>query len=130
MAQHRIREKTFLAALGIPVTPFAPVRREADLVSALKAVGTPAVLKTAAFGYDGKGQAPLARPDEAVAAWEALGRREAILEAFLDLDKEISVIGARGVGGGGSHFGAIEQPRHRHSLDASAAPTHRPTATA
>ncbi|OLD17857.1 MAG: 5-(carboxyamino)imidazole ribonucleotide synthase [Acidobacteria bacterium 13_1_40CM_3_65_5] len=109
IAQHRIREKTFLADLGIPVTPFAPVRREADLVSALKAV---------------------ARPDEAVAAWEALGRREAILEAFLDLDKEISVIGARGVGGEWSHFGAIENAHHRHILDVSVSPADVPPATA
>src|SRR6267143_796445 len=85
IAQHRIREKTFLADHGIPVAPFAPVRSEADLVSALQTVGTPAVLKIAAFGYDGKGQVPIARPSEAAAAWEALGRREAILEAFLDL---------------------------------------------
>ena len=130
IAQHRIREKTFLADLGIPVTPFAPVRREADLVSALKTVGTPAVLKTAAFGYDGKGQVPIARPDEAVAAWEALGRREAILEAFLDLDKEISVIGARGVGGEWSHFGAIENAHHRHILDVSVSPADVSPATA
>ena len=122
IAQHRIREKTFLADHGIPVTPFAPVRSDADLASALKTVGTPAVLKTAAFGYDGKGQVPIARADEAAAAWELLGRRESILEAFLDLEKEISVIGARGVGGEWSHFGAIENAHHRHILDVSVSP--------
>ena len=130
IAQHRIREKTFLADHGIPVTPFAPVRSEADLVSALTTVGTPAVLKTAAFGYDGKGQIPIARPDEAAAAWEALVRREAIFEAFLDLDKEISVIGARGVGGEWSHFGAIENAHRRHILDVSVSPAGVPPATA
>ena len=122
IAQHRIREKTFLSEHGIPVTPFAPVRSDEELVSALKAVGTPAVLKTAAFGYDGKGQVPIARRDEAAAAWETLGRRESILEAFLDLDKEISVIGARGIDGGWSHFGAIENAHHRHILDISVSP--------
>ena len=130
IAQHRIREKTFLAEHAVPVTPFAPVRSEADLVSALKKVGTPAVLKTAAFGYDGKGQVPIARPDEAAAAWQALGRREAILEAFLDLDKEISVIGARGVAGEWSHFGAIENAHRRHILDVSVSPADVPPATA
>jgi 5-(carboxyamino)imidazole ribonucleotide synthase len=130
IAQHRIREKTFLADHGIPVTPFAPVRSDADLSSAVKTVGTPAVLKTAAFGYDGKGQVPIARPDEAAAAWETLGRRECILEAFLDLDKEISVIGARGVDGAWSHFGAIENAHRRHILDVSVSPADVPAATA
>ncbi len=130
IAQHRIREKTFLADHGIPVTPFAPVRSDADLASALKTVGTPAVLKTAAFGYDGKGQIPIKRTGEAAAAWEALGRRESILEAFLDLEKEISVIGARAVDGNWSHFGAIENVHHRHILDVSVSPADVPPQTA
>jgi 5-(carboxyamino)imidazole ribonucleotide synthase len=106
------------------------VRSDADLASALQTVGTPAVLKTAAFGYDGKGQIPIARPDEAAVAWETLGRRECILEAFLDLDKEISVIGARGVDGAWSHFGAIENAHRRHILDVSVSPADVPAATA
>jgi 5-(carboxyamino)imidazole ribonucleotide synthase len=122
VAQHRIREKTFLADHGIPVTPFGPVRTEADLTAALKTVGVPAVLKTASFGYDGKGQFPIARPEDAAAAWASLGRREAVLEAFLDLDKEISVIGARAVNGDWSDFGAIENAHHRHILDVSVSP--------
>jgi 5-(carboxyamino)imidazole ribonucleotide synthase len=130
VAQHRIREKTFLADLGIPVTPFAPVRTDADLSAALKKIGGSAVLKTATFGYDGKGQIPIAKSDDAVAAWESLGRREAILEAFLDLDKEISVIGARAVNGEWSDFGAIENAHHRHILDVSVSPADVPPAIA
>jgi 5-(carboxyamino)imidazole ribonucleotide synthase len=130
IAQHRIREKTFLADHGIPVTPFAPVRSEVDLAAALEAVGTPAVLKTAAFGYDGKGQVPIARADQLAGAWETLGRRECVLEAFLDLDKEISVIGARGVDGAWSHFGAIENAHRRHILDVSVSPADVPAAIA
>src|SRR5262245_23011803 len=104
--QHRIRERTFLAASGLPVPRSAPVRVEADIAAAVAAVGCPAVLKTAAFGYDGKGQIAVAAPADVAPAWAALGRREAILEAFIDLDCEISVIGARGVDGSWSHFGA------------------------
>jgi 5-(carboxyamino)imidazole ribonucleotide synthase len=63
-------------------------------------------------------------------AWEALGGREAVLEAFLDLDREISVIGARGVGGEWSHFGPIENAHARHILDVSVAPACVPDATA
>src|SRR5262244_2596898 len=56
IAQHRINEKTFLEACGLPVAPFAAIRSEADLGPAERRIGLPAVLKTASFGYDGKGQ--------------------------------------------------------------------------
>jgi 5-(carboxyamino)imidazole ribonucleotide synthase len=122
IAQHRIREKTFLAGCGIPVVPFAPVRSEADLRSALAIVGCPAVLKTAAFGYDGKGQVRIATADAAIPAWQAIGRVEAILEAFVDLEREISVIGARGVDGGPVCFAPIENAHSHHILDVSVSP--------
>ena len=130
IAQHRIKEKSFLAEHGLPVAPFAPVRAEADLAAAIEAVGCPSVLKTATSGYDGKGQIKIERPADLAGAWEALGRREAVLEAFLDLDREISVIGARGVGGDWSHFGPIENEHLRHILDLSVAPAVLPAATA
>jgi 5-(carboxyamino)imidazole ribonucleotide synthase len=122
IAQHRIREKTFLAELGVPVTPFAPVRSDADLAAAAERVACPAVLKTASFGYDGKGQVAVATADALPAAWYTLQRREAILEAFIDLDCEISVIGARGVTGEWSHFGPFENAHAGHILDVSVAP--------
>jgi 5-(carboxyamino)imidazole ribonucleotide synthase len=128
VAQHRLREKGFLAAHGLPVTPFAPVRSDAELAAAVDAVGCPSVLKTAAFGYDGKGQVPVRQPAEAAGAWNALGRQEAILEAFIDLDRELSVIGARGVDGSWSHFGPIENAHRSHILDVSVAPADAPPA--
>jgi 5-(carboxyamino)imidazole ribonucleotide synthase len=130
IAQHRLKEKSFLAEHGLPVAPFAPVRVEADFAAAIEAVGCPSVLKTATSGYDGKGQIKIERPGDLAAAWDALGRREAVLEAFLDLDREISVIGARGVGGDWSHFGPIENEHLRHILDVSVAPAGVPAATA
>jgi 5-(carboxyamino)imidazole ribonucleotide synthase len=122
IAQHRLREKTFLSSQGLPVTPFAPVRTQADLAEALRAIGRPAVLKTAAFGYDGKGQAAVAPGTDAERAWRDIGEQEAIVEAFIDLACEISVIGARGVDGSWSHFGPIENVHRRHILDVSMAP--------
>jgi len=130
IAQHRIREKTFLAELGVPVTPFAPVRSDDELAGAAARVGCPAVLKTASFGYDGKGQVAVRSADRLAAAWQTLERRDAILEAFIDLDREISVIGARGVGGEWSHFGPIENAHARHILDVSVAPADVPSALA
>jgi len=122
ITQHRVREKTFLADHGLPVTPFASVQSEAELQAALERIGCPSVLKTSTLGYDGKGQTPIVAAGGATAAWDALGRRPAILEAFIDLDCEISVIGARGVAGEWSCFGPIENAHSRHILDVSVAP--------
>jgi len=123
IAQHRVREKTFLADRGLPVTPFAPVRSDDELAAAVARIGVPAVLKTAAFGYDGKGQIAIRAAGDAAAAWAALGRQEAILEAFIDLDREISVIGARGVDGSWSHFGPFDNTHANHILDVTTAPS-------
>jgi 5-(carboxyamino)imidazole ribonucleotide synthase len=122
VAQNRLREKSFVASLGLPVTPFAPVRTAGDLAAAIARVGCPSILKTAAFGYDGKGQIAIRHASEADAAWQTLGQQEAVLEAFIDLDREISVIGARGVDGAWSHFDPIENTHRRHILDVSVAP--------
>lgn len=124
--QHRLREKGFLAGAGIPVAPFAPVRSLEELDAALAALGTPAVLKTAGWGYDGKGQVKIAAPQEATAAWQAIGGQEAILEAFVDFDCEVSVVAARGLDGSFAHFGVIENRHHRHILDVSIAPAAVP----
>jgi 5-(carboxyamino)imidazole ribonucleotide synthase len=123
VAQHRIREKTFLAEHGFPVAAFAPVRTDSDLEVALGKVGCPALLKTASFGYDGKGQVAVNERAEAAAAWASLEHREAILEAFVDLDREISVIGARDLQGHRSRFGPFDNTHRRHILDVSVAPS-------
>jgi 5-(carboxyamino)imidazole ribonucleotide synthase len=120
--QHRLREKQFLAAAGLPVTPFVAVTQLADLQAGLAAVGCPAVLKTAAFGYDGKGQVRIDEPALAAEAWETIGRQEAVLEAHVDFVAELSVVAARGVDGSFAHWGVIENRHHRHILDLSLAP--------
>jgi 5-(carboxyamino)imidazole ribonucleotide synthase len=120
--QNRLREKAFLAGAGFPVTPFAPVRSLEDLSAALAALGTPAVLKTAGWGYDGKGQVKIASLEDAPAAWEAVGGQESVLEAFVDFEREVSVVAARGLDGSFAHFGVIENRHSRHILDVSIAP--------
>jgi len=126
IAQHRIREKTFIAALGVPVTPFAAIRSDADLAAAIRSIGTPSILKTASFGYDGKGQIAVRDRSQAAAAWDALGRREAILEAFVDLDREISVIAARGADRSWSAFMPFENVHRNHILDITSSPAEVP----
>ena len=123
--QQRLREKQFLAGHGLPVTPFAPVADLDSLHAALADLGCPAILKTAAFGYDGKGQVRIddpADPASAAAAWEAIGRQEAVLEAHVDFAAELSVVAARGVDGAFAHWGAIENRHRHHILDLSLAP--------
>jgi 5-(carboxyamino)imidazole ribonucleotide synthase len=120
--QNRLREKAFLSGAGLPVAPYAPVRSLADLETALATLGTPAVLKTAGWGYDGKGQVKITAPEEAVAAWETINGQEAILEAFVDFDRELSVVAARGLDGSFVHYGTIENRHRNHILDVSTAP--------
>jgi 5-(carboxyamino)imidazole ribonucleotide synthase len=126
--QNRLREKGFLSGAGFPVAPFAAVRSLDDLTAGLAALGTPAVLKTAGWGYDGKGQVKIAAPEEAAAAWEAVGGQECVLEAFVDFDREVSVVAARGLDGSFAHFGVIENRHSRHILDVSIAPAAVPPA--
>jgi 5-(carboxyamino)imidazole ribonucleotide synthase len=120
--QHRLREKTFLARTGFPVTPFRPIHSLDDLQVGLHHLGYPAVLKTAGFGYDGKGQAKVYSLSEAEAALQALGGQEAILEAFVDFDREVSVIAARGLDGAFAHYAVVENAHRHHILDISTAP--------
>jgi 5-(carboxyamino)imidazole ribonucleotide synthase len=120
--QHRLREKTFLQTAGFPVTPFRRVGTRAELDAALAAIGCPAVLKTAGFGYDGKGQRLIKSADESAAAFDSLGGQEAILEAFVDFEREVSVVCARGADGETAHFGVVENSHERHILDCTIAP--------
>ena len=131
--QNRLREKAFLARSGFPVAPFAAAHSLAELRHALDAVGTPAVLKTVGWGYDGKGQAKITAASDANAAWAGLGfaaAGEAVLEAFVDFEQEISVIAARGVDGAVADFGVIANVHRRHILDISVAPAPVPPETA
>ncbi len=121
-AQHRLREKTFLSTNLFPVTPYRRITTEADLEKALSELQTPCVLKTAGFGYDGKGQAKVNSLDEALVAWRKLESDEAILEAFVNFDREISVVAARGVDGQFTSFTPVENSHRNHILDVTIAP--------
>ena len=128
--QNRLREKGFLAAKGFPVPRFAAVRSDGDLEVAVAATGAPAVLKTAGWGYDGKGQAKVATAAEAPAAWASIGRQEAILEELVDFEREVSVVAARGLDGAFAHHGVIANLHRRHILDVSVAPAPVPESVA
>ncbi len=98
-SQDRIAEKAFLNGIGLATAPYAAVTTLGDLHDALTRIGTPAILKTTRLGYDGKGQARLSSPADAAAALAAMAGAEAVLEGFVDFDREVSVIAARGLSG-------------------------------
>lgn len=122
ICQHRIREKTFLRDHGFPVPEFTIVRSLAELNQAAQTIGIPGVLKTAGFGYDGKGQTIIRNQSDLESAWQRLNTSEAIYEAFVDFEKEISVIGARSADGKFAGYSAIENQHEHHILDISFAP--------
>jgi len=126
--QHRLREKTFLSQAGFPVAPFRHITSIEDLKAGLDEIGCPAVLKTAGFGYDGKGQSKITSRDEAEKAFGALGGREAVLEAFIDFEREVSVVAARGVDGSFAHYGVVHNEHRHHILDVTIAPADVPPA--
>lgn len=99
VAQDRIAEKRFVCDLGGLTAPFVSVDSLDELESAIDQIGSRAILKTNRMGYDGKGQARLSEPGDAVGAWSAIGRQSAILEGFVTFEEEFSVILVRGVGG-------------------------------
>lgn len=120
--QNRLREKTFLSQNGFPLAPFRHIRTLEDLREGVKALGTPAVLKTAGFGYDGKGQSKITSDPDVDAAYSSLAGAEAVLEGFIDFEKEVSVVCARSRDGSFAHYGVIENEHANHILDVSFAP--------
>ena len=144
--QDRGREKAFLVREGFACAPHRLVRSREELHAAVAALGLPAVLKTAAFGYDGKGQRKLdvgAGPQEIDAAWDGLGGNVAaqrpaapndedpcvlVLEGWIDFECEISVVAARGLDGSTAVFAPTRNHHSHHILDISSVPAGLPAA--
>jgi len=122
ICRHRVREKTFFKDNALPHAPFVVCHDGEDVEEGLRELGAPAVLKTAEFGYDGKGQVRLDPADDARAAWETLDTGEAVLEAFVDFELELSVIVARTAAGQMRCFPAVRNDHHHHILDVTTAP--------
>ena len=120
-AQNRLREKNFFSENGFPVPTFRPVRSSAELVSAVEQLGRNAILKTIAFGYDGKGQQSISSRD-LKDVWETRVSDELILERAIDFEKEISVIVARDPNGKMKSFPISENVHRNHILDVTIAP--------
>lgn len=125
-AQDRIGEKSFLERHGFATARFRPVHSRDDLGEALRAVGTPALLKTSRMGYDGKGQATVQRPEEAGPAFAQLGSVPCVLEERLTLEREVSVVLARGDDGTVAPFPVGENRHRRGILETTVVPARIP----
>lgn len=120
--QDRLIEKNFVTRLGIKTADYADVSSPQTLRAAIERIGLPAVLKTRRFGYDGKGQAIIRAGDDPDRAWEDLGTKSAILEAFVPFEREISVVAARAVDGSVECFDVTENEHRDHILKVSRVP--------
>lgn len=122
VSQNRLREKAFLVRAGLAVAPYAEVHSGHDAAVAAARIGTPAILKSAELGYDGKGQVRVDHVDGAADAFAALGTDEAVLESFVSFERELSVLVARGANGEMASFGPIANVHRDHILDLSVCP--------
>ncbi|MFP4352590.1 MAG: 5-(carboxyamino)imidazole ribonucleotide synthase [Puniceicoccaceae bacterium] len=123
VAQNRRREKEFLAGRGFPVAPFRVIESAADAEAAAGGgVAFPAILKTADFGYDGKGQVVVGKAGDLAAAWAGFGGGGAVLEEKIDFRAEYSVIVARGPSGAIATYPLCRNIHRNHILDVTFSP--------
>jgi 5-(carboxyamino)imidazole ribonucleotide synthase len=125
-AQNRLREKDFLSGAGIPVADYRAVRSAEEVTVALNEIKIPAILKSAAFGYDGKGQRLIEQLFDLDEIWRDRPGDELILERAIDFEKEVSVIVARGPDGAVVTFPVCENMHRNHILDITVVPARVP----
>lgn len=125
-AQDRQLEKSFFNGIGIETAPWRPVDDLASLKAAVTALGRPSVLKTTRFGYDGKGQVKIGPDTDLAEAWAAVNGAPCVLEGFIDFEREVSVIVARGLDGAMACFDTVENRHKNHILDVTIAPADIP----
>ena len=122
LTQDRLIEKNFITELKIGTAPYASVHSASQLAAGVEKVGLPAVLKTRQLGYDGKGQAKIAKGGDANAAWRSLKNEPCILEGFINFEREVSVIAARSADGKVECFEVTENEHRDHILHISKVP--------
>ncbi len=123
ISQHREREKKFLLESNIPCAEFWVIDSVQALANALRELpDRGGILKTAEFGYDGKGQLRVSGDEDAQSVWERFGGQRAVLEEFVGLETEVSVLVARSQDGTIEVYDPAENIHRNHILDVSIAP--------
>jgi 5-(carboxyamino)imidazole ribonucleotide synthase len=122
IAQDRLNERAFLDRHNLPTASHRPASSSDELANAARALGTPLIVKSARFGYDGRGQVSIGSPDEAESAWNEINADAVLCEQPVDFACEISVLLARLPSGEVETFGPIENHHRNHILDFSIVP--------
>lgn len=122
ICQNRELEKKFLRKNNIPCTRFWVIDTLADLTAAMAAMDGPGVLKTAAFGYDGKGQLKIDSAQDPASIWDTFEQKRAVLEEWVPFEKEISVMVVRAENGEIRTYDPAENRHRQHILDLSIVP--------
>ena len=122
VCQNRLREKSFLTRHQIPHAPWKPVRTSAELDTAIRELGLPLILKTAASGYDGKGQILVQHAAHAPVAWSQLNHAPCVAEAWVEFVAELSVVVARGHDGQAVTYPVALNHHQHHILDTTMMP--------
>ena len=120
VVQDRLRQREFLAREGVPQTRYAAVGEAGELDA--EYVQFPCIFKTRTSGYDGKGQVRVNSASEIADALEKIGHAPAVAEAFVDFDREVSVVLARGMSGEVRFYPLIENEHRNHVLHLSCIP--------
>ena len=123
VAQDRAVEKQFIEHCGATVAAWRSVDSLADVERSVAELGTPIVLKTRRYGYDGKGQAWIREPGDAGVAWDAIGREPAVAETGIDFAAEFSVIVARWADGRKSFWDSPDNVHREGILRTSTVPS-------
>ncbi|MBP2230675.1 5-(carboxyamino)imidazole ribonucleotide synthase [Azospirillum agricola] len=122
VAQDRVKEKSFVNALGIATAPWRAAKSAEDVARAVAEIGPRCVLKSTRLGYDGKGQARIGEGTDPAEAWAAIGGVDGIVEGFVTFACEVSVIVARGGDGAMVAYPAVENRHKDGILDVTLAP--------
>lgn len=123
VAQDRIAEKTYLNSINIPTTRWSAPKSPADITKTLEEWDTQvAIIKTARFGYDGKGQARISRDTDIDTLWDQFKSQALIIEEIVPFDCEVSVIIARDINGGSEIYGPMVNEHKNHILDRTTMP--------
>jgi 5-(carboxyamino)imidazole ribonucleotide synthase len=122
IAQDRAREKAFIESCEARVAPWRAVSSLDEVQAAVADLGTPVVLKTRRYGYDGKGQAWIRDEADAASAWAAIGEEPAVAEAGVDFFAEFSVIVARWADGRTAFWDSAENEHGEGILRRSTVP--------
>lgn len=122
ISQHRAREKALFQKLNIPCAPYQTVNSAADLQQAVARIGSPAILKTATEGYDGKGQFVINDTGQIQQAWASMNGAAAVLEGFVDFQRELSLVAVCGIDRQCKFYPLVENTHHQGVLRLTQAP--------